>query len=239
MNFYPRALISLETWKTVHAAWLVEYFPHRMAAVLDGITHYFKITLSFASWTTSTFSQANEADTSSKLIMTGQLFHWELSKISSHLAWRPLTATIRSRAAFRRSKLSTRLNSRGSGIRLAGLQGVCRELTNEPTAAGPGNTDFLLSCFEMKAYQWRKPCWMQPSERDRDVVEAEEQGRSPPGRCSSAPSQSVQEVRMSVKNQTKTITISARLHHHHWYYLRRRLPQPQLCSPVLIVTSCM
>ncbi len=48
------------------------------------LTQLFAFTGVFASWNMSTLSQANEKDTSSKLIMIGQLFCWGPSKINNH-----------------------------------------------------------------------------------------------------------------------------------------------------------
>lgn len=136
----------------------------------------------FASWTTSTFSQANEADTSSKLIMTRQLFHWELSKINSHFPWRPLTPAIGSWVAFGRSELFIRLNSFGSGIWLGESAGNPRPLQVLETQTS------LMSCSEMKADPELNEgsvvgCWW-AGQRWNGGRGAE--GRSVPGRCSSA-----------------------------------------------------
>lgn len=68
-----------------------------------------------ASWIASTLSQANEKDTSSKLIMIGQLFRWGLSKINNHFLdsrWQPMLGLVTPRKTLWRchSTFLTHLN---------------------------------------------------------------------------------------------------------------------------------
>ena len=67
--------------------------------VLNETLHYTNTTFfwEFDSWITSTFCHKNEKDTTSKLIMTGQLFQLRLSKINNHFLdciWQPLLVRV-------------------------------------------------------------------------------------------------------------------------------------------------